>query len=290
MKIFLSLALCLLSYGVFAQTTNLNIFSDKGERFWVILTGVKQNAQAAQSVKIPQLKGNFWKVRIVFENQNIPELTKSVGIAPDTDNEEHTYQIKQNNKGKYVMRIFSIAPISTDNAQSNPTTPPPPVRNEVNNPSDNGNNTTTGGNGFSLKVDEKGLDFKISGGNKSDGYIPNNNSTPPNNHTVYTPSSNNGNCYSPMHGTDFSRALEAVNNNSFENSKLEAAKAFTSHNCLSVAQIRQVMDSFNFEDSKYAYATHAYNHCYNPSNYYELNDAFTFSMTKDKFNKFLQGR
>jgi hypothetical protein len=273
-----------------AQTTNINVFSDKGERFWVVINGIKQNAKASQHVKVTNLTGTFWKMRVVFENQNIPEVSQNVGTTEE--NQEFTYQVKKNRKEEYVIRIFSVAPIS--NASNAEVTIPyhatelPPVTTTTTTPNSefktNIEIKEKDETGFSLKVDEKGFDLKV---NVKDEGTPNN--TPPNNN----PSNNNNsanNCWSPMNANEFAEAKRLVKKETFEENKMQVAQQFTRKNCLTIAQIKEIAQSFTFEENKFDYVKFAYNFCYDRKNYYQLGEIFTFSHTKDDLNDFLQDK
>ncbi len=260
-----------LTTTVFAQSTHINVFSDKGERFWVIINGIKQNTKASQHVKITSLTGTFWKMRVVFENQNIPEVSQNIGTM-EAD-QELTYQIKQNRKGAYVARIFSATPISGSTSKAETTISYRPNE-QIENTTilDNAPNTNNL-NGFSLKADEKGIDFNV-----------NIDTTRP----VIEPQNNTRNCSQPMLSSDFYNAKKAVDGESFDENKMQVSQQFTKNNCVSVAQIKEIMELFSFEENKLEYAKYAYDFCADKGNYYQLNSVFNFSSTKDALNEFLK--
>lgn len=286
MKTLLTVAMFCLASNLFAQSTNINVFSDKGERFWVIINGIKQNTKASQHVKITNLMGDFWKMRVVFENQNIPEISQNVGSMEK--NQELTYQVKQNRKGAFVIRMFSITPISSSGGNNAETTVPyHPTENPDNETTREPNNPA----GFSLNVNDKGMDIKVNvEGFKTDisaqdPYKNNTNTSPNFNNNT---NNNSGNCWQAMGAMDFSNAKKAVKSESFEENKIQVAQQFTKNNCLTVNQITEVLGAFTFEETKLEYAKYAYDFCYDKANYYQLNSAFTFSNSKDELNEFLK--
>lgn len=93
-----------------------------------------------------------------------------------------------------------------------------------------------------------------------------------------------------MNSYDFSKAKDLVKKESFEDTKMKIAQQFTSRNCLSLDQVKEIAQLFTFEDNKLEYAKYAYDYCLEKNNYYQLNDIFTFSSTKDKLNDFLSDK
>jgi hypothetical protein len=99
-----------------------------------------------------------------------------------------------------------------------------------------------------------------------------------------------GRCASSMAATSFSKAKENISSNSFEDSKMTVAKQVTKANCMTAAQISEVMGLFSFEDSKLEYAKYAYDFCFNQGDYYEVNSAFTFESSIEELNKYLESK
>ncbi len=103
--LLLPVILMMLSSNLFAQNSNLIIFSDSGEEFTMYLNGVQQNQKPAANVKASSLNADFYKVRIQFNNKSIPTLDKSVWF--ETKGMEYTFSITQKKNGKYVLRPVS---------------------------------------------------------------------------------------------------------------------------------------------------------------------------------------
>lgn len=99
-----------------------------------------------------------------------------------------------------------------------------------------------------------------------------------------------GRCACSMAQTSFSKAKENISGNSFEDSKMTVAKQVTKANCLTAAQISEVMGLFRFEESKLEYAKYAYDYCFNQGDYYEVNSAFTFESSIEDLNKYLESK
>jgi hypothetical protein len=93
-----------------------------------------------------------------------------------------------------------------------------------------------------------------------------------------------------MDQTSFNNAKNSINSKSFEDSKLTLAKQVTKSNCMTAAQIKEVMGLFSFEETKLDFAKYAYDFCYNQGNYYEVNDGFGFESTIEELNQYLEGK
>lgn len=130
-KIYTLLVALSLAATSFAQNGSLSFFSDKGEKFWVLLNGVAQNAKPQSNVKISNLAPSFYRVKVVFQIDTLGEITQNIGIQPGS---EDVYMIKKRttpkvfkktkitdeiNIDKYVIRPFSTSEFG---GQQAPTT------------------------------------------------------------------------------------------------------------------------------------------------------------------------
>jgi hypothetical protein len=105
-KTIISVVLMLgITLAAFAQKATLTVFSEDGDKFWVILNGIKQNEKAMARVTSNPQTEPYQKMKIIFENEAIPALTQNVQFV-DVDNKwnNQIYAIKLKSKGKYVLR------------------------------------------------------------------------------------------------------------------------------------------------------------------------------------------
>ncbi len=98
---------------------------------------------------------------------------------------------------------------------------------------------------------------------------------------------NNYGCPVPMSDADFNNALSTISNQSFDDKKLSIARQIASVNCLTAAQVKQIMLQFSFEDNKLNFAKYAYSHTYDQNNYFIVNDAFSFSSSVEELNNYI---
>lgn len=88
----------------------------------------------------------------------------------------------------------------------------------------------------------------------------------------------------------FADAKKAINGQAFRNQKMATAKLALKNKCVSLDQIRSFVELFSFEDQKLEFVKFAYDITDNKDDYYTLHDVFTFLLTKDDFNEFLESK
>lgn len=95
-------------------------------------------------------------------------------------------------------------------------------------------------------------------------------------------------CVNPVQ--DMGSIMAAIDDESFDEGKMIVAKQATSKKCLTVDQIKQIMDEFSFSKNKLDFAKYGYKRCYNPDDYYQVNAAFDFSSDKEKLNEYINNQ
>ena len=95
-------------------------------------------------------------------------------------------------------------------------------------------------------------------------------------------------CNHPMTSQMFAEVKTSISSKSFENSKLTIAKQVISNNCLTSAQVKEILKLFDFEATKLDVAKFAYGYTYDKGNYYQLNDAFNFESSIDELNNYIK--
>jgi len=97
-------------------------------------------------------------------------------------------------------------------------------------------------------------------------------------------------CAWPMSPTEFAEAKTSIDSKSFEESKMTTAKQIGRDRCFTAEQVKGIMNTFSFEDTKLEFAKYAYERTYDIGNYYKLNDAFSFESSIDELNEYTKGR
>lgn len=340
MKQLLTLCIALLGIqAVIAQKSAITVFSHDGDRFFVILDGIRQNDAPSTNVKITDLERENYVLRVIFENQNIKHIQRNI-LLVDVDDKrvDVVYGIKRNRKGVPELRLSSFneakqSPVAkneevvkfhtvenplqtTQTNQSNQTVQvnAPAVnttiketnsgiKSEVNVLGVGVNQTITESpNGVSVNMNITGLPTDLGGISmeSNDVEVTRQTQTTQTTQTTQVKSTPQpvaqvteraapveNRCTRAMSGSDFAKAKQSVANQSFSDSKMKTARQFTRVNCLSVKQIREIMDLFSFEGDKLTYAKFAYDFCMDKNNYFQLTEAFKFSSSSDELNDFL---
>ena len=322
-KLLLIAALAIIATKVSAQTGNLIVFTENGEKFSLVLNGVLQNATPETNVKVTDLPASpdyptGYKMKIIFADAVLG--TKDFNTAVD-NGVERTVTIKKNNKGEYVQRMISDVPLASA-PQTPPTqvvhvystTPPPPASTTTSTTVSRTTTTTTAGTpppgenvninmGVNMGETGGGINVNVSG--MDNGTSSGTSQTTTTHTTTTTPSGNtwsdppppshsylpgyNGpiGCQVPMSQNDFTDFKNSVSSKSFEDSKLTIAKQVLNNNCLLTSQVKEVMLLFSFEATRLDFAKNAYAHTYDTGNYFKINDAFTFESSIDELNTYI---
>ncbi len=320
-KLVLPFALLLISFVIQAQpvpVAHLTIFSEDGDKFFLILNGEKQNTAAQTNLRVEDLTQDYYNAKVIFEDQSLGEISKNFlqltdgnGIKMDV-----TYKIKKNkNNGKMTMNYFSAVPVrqgfvAPSNVYVMHYGQPAPAATTVVTTAPAGTvtqttttTTTTGGVTEGVNMNVGGINVGIS---VTDPLISGSTTTSTT-RTTTTSTTTGGtvvvdqtpapapvpvgcvNAY-PMSSGNFSNALNTIKNQSFEDGKLKTAKQVASGNCLNTAQIVQICKVFGFEESKLDFAKYAYDFCTEPNNYFNINNVFSFSSSSDDLNDYVQSR
>lgn len=319
-KYVLPFLLLLFAVAVKAQPVpvgHLTIFSEDGDKFFLILNGEKQNNVAQTNLRVEDLVQDYYNAKIIFEDQALGEISKNYLAITDASGirMDVTYKIKKNkNNGKMTLNYFSAVPISQ--RWVNPGNvyvthwgaPAPPPTTVVTTGTTAGTvtqsttttTTTSGGVVEGVNMNLGGINVGVT---VTDPLLSGSTTTT---HTTTTTTSGGTTVYEqpaptqpqvvgcvnayPMNGGNFSNAIATIKKQSFEDGKLKTAKQVASSNCLNTSQITQICQCFSFEESKLDFAKFAYDHCTEPGNYWNINNVFSFSSSSDDLNDYVQSR
>ena len=302
--------------GAFAQFSNLIFFTENGERFTVILNGIRQNPNPETNVKVTDLVAPSYKLKVIFDDPALEVLDKNLMFNQGT---ESTFVIKVNKKGEYVVRWMNEVPI----AQALPPAPNQQVvvYSTQAPPASTVTQTTTTvsesygapqqGNvsmGININDPELGvnINMNVNGGGVSSGSQVTTSQTttsystttttggypPPQSvQQTYVLPGYNGpvGCPYPMHPADFERVKYSIESKGFDDTRLAIAKQVIASNCLLSDQVKEIMMLFSFEDTRLELAKFAYGYTYDIGNYYRLNDAFDFESTIEELDEYIFG-
>lgn len=310
-------ALVLFFFTLQAQKTNLILFAEGGEKFTLQLNGVIQNRTPQSNVKVEGLQMDAVQAIVVFEAA-LPQMKQLLALEPD---QEMTFVIRKGNKGNFVLRLISTAPIgqqpssttetfvAKETAPANSTqettaitikTPPAPPAVTTTTATE-GNNTAvsisvTGGMNsananISIQVDERNTQATTAATHVTITESKQVSTVPASNEKKVvkesTPSTTST-CTLSMSQGDFERAKESVEAKSFLEDKMTICKQLAKVNCFDVKQVITLMELFTYEENKLDLAKLLYSKTVDKGNYYQVNDALTYSASVDELNKFLE--
>jgi hypothetical protein len=302
--------------GLRAQTSDIVVFSDEGDKFTLVIDGDVKNEVPATRVVAKGIKNETPLLIVNFEDKQIPTLKQNGWMEPG---QEYTLRITTNKKGAKVLRMQGQAPLGTASAE--PASKPAPgqftedaaapasTREVIATDGPTTKSTTTitttegvpdGNVKMSVGVNGTGLNVAVNDGMGGT-------STTTTTTTTYTSTTTTGTaapapapveedpavaggCRQAMSAIDFEDAKESVESKGFDETKLTTAKQIAGSNCLSTSQVKSIMGLFGFEDSKLDFAKFAYDHVMDRNNYYKVNDAFGFSSSVDELNSYIQSR
>jgi hypothetical protein len=285
-------------------TGDLTIFSEDGDKFFLILNGQRQNNAAQTNVRIEDLNQPYYSAKIIFEDKGLGEISKNIAIADPSTNAmmDVTYKIKKDGSGKTKLRYFSaIPPVQNYVAPADVYVMHyggAPASSTV---TEQTTTTTTGTTGtMGANVNVNGVNVGVS---INDPYA---NGTVTQTTTTTTTTTTNGyseqshseehhhsgyhkaggDCY-PMNSNDFEAAKKTIADATYAETMLSTAKSIIASNCLSAEQVVQICNIFSFEDSKLEFAKAAYSRTTDRNNYFKVVNAFTYSSSKDDLNAFI---
>jgi hypothetical protein len=207
-----------LSLSLFAQS-NLTVFNNGGQKFYLIMNGIKQNSVAQTNVVVSSIKNGGYSVKLIFEDGKTKDIDKNFFL--DTPQDVTTRVIFKKGVGK--LQLVSMVPaagtvtagsvsyrpdnnaVFSDAVTTTTTTTTQTVSTET---SSVGGNTTNGNGNGSV-----GIQFNAS--------TPTPTTTPNTNTTVTPTNSGNGNVNisvtDPVNGENINMNVNVTGNGTQQN-------------------------------------------------------------------------
>ncbi|MDI1315689.1 DUF4476 domain-containing protein [Flavobacterium sp.] len=292
-----------ISFAQFGPYGHLNVFSEDGDKFTLILNGEVINDVPQSNLRVEELNQPYYNAKVKFADNSLMDLSKNNLMITDVDGifMDVTYKIRRdkNNKTKMKLNYFSSIPVRPDFIPPSSVhvihygqPAPPPVRGVV---SQTTTTTQTDGVNIGVGVNVGGVNMGISiNDNMGGGSVTQTTTT-----TAHSGHPADTGYAEPVRGCggracmtsgNFNAALATIKKQSFEETRLKTAKQVITANCLNVDQIILIANTFNFEDNKLDFAKYAYDFCIEPRNYFKLNGIFSFSSNVDELSDYVQSR
>lgn len=265
---------CLLLPGLaLAQTTatppeghHLTVFSEEGDRFFLVLDGERINKEPNHRVERYGLRRGWYKARIIFDNEKLTDINQNVQLeGVDPGYNEVVYAIKKRTRrGKttYALVVSGFrgmnegAPKGVTLEDETPPAPAPglpdprpiPGLDDAPKP---------------VRDEQTNVDPKPRPAPKGQPCRP-----------------------EPAIET----YMAAIGAEAFREDKLNVAKQILAGHCFTTAQIQRMAPLFAFEDDRLAFVKAAYPTVADPANYFRLNSVFSFSSNKQALGSFIQSQ
>lgn len=307
-RLFTAFSFSLLSLICMGQaSSNLEVFSENGDPFFLVVNGVPQNDQAMANVKAEGLKGDFHKVLVRFSDASLGTVNQNFALEPGM---EQRAIVVLKKKGGYAIRPFG-EPVAIADAPKVETR----SRSEVmrREPAEEVSQRLTPSTEVTqtsarTRANSEQVNIQMGAGEQRIGI--NIDITHPTDDiemglsetvqevdysTEMTPAPPAAKeevvigC-APMASQGFAGAKKSISSKSFADDKMTTALQVLKGNCMSSSQIVEVIGLFSFEDDKLSFAKAAYDRCSDPENYWKVNDAFTFSDSIEQLDEYLQSK
>jgi len=105
MKAIILLNFIILVTFTYAQS-NISIFNNNGQQFYVVLNGIRQNSKPETNVQVSQIKNGSYSVKVIFADGKTPDIDKNFMIdAPYDITTRIVYK-----KGKGKLQLMGMEP------------------------------------------------------------------------------------------------------------------------------------------------------------------------------------
>ncbi len=278
MKQGLLLIFCFLSLLTFSQNiNNMVVFCNDGEPFTLILNGERINTEPQTRVRIEGLPLKKYQAKVVFKNPKLKESNTTITFFYSCY--ECDFGVNKVSKKKYKIQYFTDRKIegcvSGDQSDNINTTTNQTI-----------NNTTSNNTTYSTTTEESAPVNTITPTNTIlTGPGISNEGPDPKTINVM-----NGKCNTPMNDSQFLSFKNSVQNLSSDDEKQIKSWAMLEAACITVSQLKQLLNVFLSDNSKYEFAKKVYERTKDNSEFVKLTEVFIDAAVKDKFNKFLQSK
>ena len=281
---------------------HLTVFSEDGDKFFLILNGERQNDKPQTNMRVEDLTQPQYSAKIIFEDKTLEEISKTLYLNDANGTlMDVTYKIKHDKNGKPKLGSFPFSAVPVRQGYVAPSnvyvvrSGAPATTTVVTTPGTTVTQTTTTqttGGAVGANVNVGGVNMNVT---VTDPLLNTNVTTT---HTTTTTNYHQTEVHEqatpvgcvgayPMNGSDFSSAVATVKNQGFDETRLKTAKQIAGGNCLSTGQIAEICKVFGFEETKLDFAKFAYDHCTEPKNYFKLNNIFSFSSSVDDLTDYV---
>ncbi len=114
-----AIILAIVATQAFSQERIATFFAQDGEKFWVIMDGIRQNDKPSANVKVSGLTNSNYRVKIIFEDESVNNVDQNIMTEGFVDESmeskpaDVTWVLKRDRKGRMAMRGSSFKPANS---------------------------------------------------------------------------------------------------------------------------------------------------------------------------------
>ncbi len=226
----------------------LTVFSESGDRFQLLVNGVKQNAQPQTRIRIEHLPQVGNELQVIFDDNRTPAITKRISFMDPVEGKaiNLTLKIVRDRDGRARIVLHKLTPLEA------------------------GYRGEEGEYVMNYGHDD---DHRMGDRDRNDNHHQAPPPAPP--------------APAAMDPQSFSDAKQAIAGSSFDDTKLSTAKTIAANNYFTTDQVIEICKIFSFDDSRLAFAKVAYKRTVDNGAYYKVNAVFSFDSNKDALNNYV---
>lgn len=97
-------------------------------------------------------------------------------------------------------------------------------------------------------------------------------------------------CTPPVSPERIQDMANTIENQSFSDDKVRVSKQIIRTNCITLDQLMQLLEQFDFDSGKLEIAKFAYDYVYDLENYYKVYNVFSFSSSGEELDEYIQSK
>ena len=301
----------LFTFSALYAQSNLSIFNNNGQSFYVVLNGIRQNSKPETNVQVAQIKNGSYAVKVIFADGKTPDIDKNFMIDAPYDitariifkkgkgklqlmGQEPTHGVLQE---AVVYRpndaaVYSdMIPVQTTTTTTKTTTGTIPNEN-VNlnmNLSVGGVNVNLNANASATGLGTGATITETTTSSSTTTTQINNQANAQHQQVIaqvqQAPLSNRVNCTKTMNRLEAFKA--ELQDQSFEEDRLEELQLELKSTCLTTAQAEQLIDLFTFDENRLVVAKYLSDRLTDLDNAGALAKKLTFDSSKMEYRRYI---
>ena len=301
----------LFTFSALYAQSNLSIFNNNGQSFYVVLNGIRQNSKPETNVQVAQIKNGSYAVKVIFADGKTPDIDKNFMIDAPYDitariifkkgkgklqlmGQEPTHGVLQE---AVVYRpndaaVYSdMIPVQTTTTTTTTTTGTIPDEN-VNlnmNLSVGGVNVNLNANASATGLGTGATITETTTSSSTTTTQINNQANAQHQQVIaqvqQAPLSSRVNCTKTMNRLEAFKV--ELQDQSFEEDRLEALQLELKSTCLTTAQAEQLIDLFTFDENRLEVAKYLSDRLTDRDNAGALAKKLTFDSSKMEYRRYI---